>query len=128
MPEKKSAIMPRRAKPRTKPATPEAAMNPEMDASDGSAINTIACAHGAGVAETTSIGAGGDHGRAPTGEAGDARDAGHVEGFGHAHRRQDGRQAARQPRCPRARRTQEKDVGVRMPASRSALPQPVRLK
>jgi hypothetical protein len=65
----------------------------------------------------------GDQGRAPIGQAGDAMDPGGVEGCGHAHLRQDGGQAAGQPRCPRARRTQEKDVGVRTPALLSGLPE-----
>jgi hypothetical protein len=58
---------------------------------------------------------GGDGG-AVAGEAGDAMDTVGVEGFGQAHLLEDGRQAAGQPRCPRARRTREKDVGVRTPA------------
>jgi hypothetical protein len=64
-------------------------------------------------------GAAGDQGRAPVGEAGDAMHAGRFDGFGQAHLRQDGGQAARQPRSPRARRTHEEDVGVTTPASGS---------
>jgi hypothetical protein len=59
----------------------------------------------------------GDQGGAGAGEAGDAMNTGGFDGFGQAHRRQDGGQAARQHRCPRARRTPEEDVGARMPAS-----------
>jgi hypothetical protein len=72
-----------------------------MPFSDGFAINTIARAHWHGVAETTVKGPGGDDGCAPAGAAGDAIHTGGVEGFGHAHRRQDGGQAARQHRLPR---------------------------
>jgi hypothetical protein len=61
--------------------------------------------------------AGRDQRCAGTREAGDAVDPGGVEGFGQAPRREDGRQAAGQPRCPRARRTQEEHVLVRTPAS-----------
>jgi hypothetical protein len=38
-------------------------------------------------------------GRIPIGQAGDAVKARGLEGFGQRHRRQDGRQAAGQPRC-----------------------------
>jgi hypothetical protein len=61
-------------------------------------------------------GAAGDQGRAPTGEAGDAMHPGGIEGVGQAHRRLEGGQAARQPRCHRARRTQKEDVVVTTPA------------
>jgi hypothetical protein len=83
--------------------------------SNGFAITTIAHAHSEAVAEATARWPGGNDGRAPVGEAGDAREAGGVGGVGHAHRREDGRKAARQPRCPRPRRTQQEDVGVRTP-------------
>jgi hypothetical protein len=61
-----------------------------------------------------------DQRRAGAGEAGDAMDAGGLKGFGQDHGQQDGRQPPRQPRCPRPRRAQQQDVGVRTPASRSA--------
>jgi hypothetical protein len=64
---------------------------------------------------------GGDQGHAPVGEVGDAMNTGGVEGFGQGHRRQDGGDAAGQPRLPRPRRAQEEDVMVRTPASASAL-------
>ena len=43
-------------------------------------------------------------------------DTGGFDGFGQAHLREDGRQAAGQHRFPRARRTQEKEVMDTMPA------------
>jgi hypothetical protein len=50
--------------------------------SDGIVITTIARAHCDGIIETTAIGPGGDQGRAPAGEARDARDAYGTAGFG----------------------------------------------
>jgi hypothetical protein len=46
-------------------------------------------------------------GRAPAGAAGDTTDTGSVEGCGQAHRREDGREAARQHQLARARRPQK---------------------
>ena len=65
---------------------------------------------------------GGDEGGAPPGEAGDAVDAGGVDGLGQGHIGEDRRQAAGQPRCPRPGRPQEQDGGGRMPASFSSAP------
>jgi hypothetical protein len=50
---------------------------------------------------------GGDKGGAPHSEAGDAVDAGGVDGPGQGHLGEDRRQAPGQPRCPRPRRPQE---------------------
>ncbi len=47
-------------------------------------------------------GAGGDDGGTPTRQASDAMDAGGLQGFHQAHRRQDGGQAPRQPRRARS--------------------------
>jgi hypothetical protein len=69
---------------------------------------------------------GGDDGGAPPGEAGDAVDAGGVEGLGQGHVGEDRRQAAGQPRLPRPGRPQEQ-IMVRTPASPSALPSALRL-
>ena len=57
----------------------------------------------------------GHQGGAGAGEAGDAVDAGGVEGFGQAHRRQDGDEAAGQPRLPFPKWRQE-EVMVSTPA------------
>jgi hypothetical protein len=65
---------------------------------------------------------GGDEGGEPPGAAGDAMDAGGVEGLGQGQIGEDCRQASGQPRCPRPGRPQEQDVGVTMPASPSASP------
>jgi hypothetical protein len=54
--------------------------------------------------------AGGDHGGAPAGQAGDRMNARGLEGLGQGQRRQDGSEAARQRGVPRARRTQQEDV------------------
>jgi hypothetical protein len=58
---------------------------------------------------------GGDTGGLAACQAGDAVDAGGVEGFGQAHRRQDGDEAAGQPRLPHPRWRQE-EVMVSTPA------------
>jgi hypothetical protein len=58
----------------------------------------------------------GDHGGALAGEAGDAVEAGGLEGFGEAHRGQDGGEPARQPRRPHPRWTEEEDMMVTTPA------------
>ncbi len=44
-----------------------------------------------------------NHRRAIAGEAGDALEADGVEGFGEGHRRQDGKEATREPRRPSTR-------------------------
>jgi hypothetical protein len=56
--------------------------------SDGSVITTVASAHCDGGAETTAIGSVGDQGHVGAGKAGDARNAGGVEGLPVAHGRQ----------------------------------------
>ena len=58
----------------------------------------------------------GDQGGAGAGAAGDARDAGGVEGFGEGHRGQDGGQPAGQPRLPRSGWTQEEHILGTTPA------------
>jgi hypothetical protein len=89
--------------------------------SDGFVINTIARAHGDGVAETTAKWPGGDHGRAPTGETLNAMDARGVDGLRQGHIRQDGGEAARQHRLARPRWAEHEHVWVRTPAFASAL-------
>jgi hypothetical protein len=59
---------------------------------------------------------GGDDGAADASAAGDAVDAGGVEGLGQGHVGEDRRQAPGQHRFPRPRRPEEQDVGVRTPA------------
>jgi hypothetical protein len=71
--------------------------------SDGNVITTIASAHCHGGPETTAIAPGGDPRCTGAGAAGDAREARRLEGFGEAHRGQDGDQPARQPRLPHPR-------------------------
>ncbi len=55
----------------------------------------------------------GDEGGAPTGEAGDAMDAGGLQGFCQAHRRQDGGEAPSQPRPARPLGAQKQEMIVR---------------
>jgi hypothetical protein len=62
-----------------------------------------------------------DEGGAVPSEAGDAMDAAGVESLHPAHRWQDRREAASQPRCPRTRRTQEPEVMNTTPACAFAL-------
>jgi hypothetical protein len=61
-----------------------------------------------------------EHG-AGAGAACRARDTGSLEGFGQGHRRQDGDEAAGQPRCARARGAQQEAVMRITPASASFL-------
>ena len=63
-----------------------------------------------------------------SGGAGDALDARGLQLFGQAHGGQDGGEAARQPRRPRPRWTQEEHMMVKTPASPSALPKPPRVR
>ena len=59
--------------------------------------------------------------RAVTGEAGDTVDADGLDGFGQAHRRQDGGEPPRQHRLPHPRRAEEEDVVGTTPTSCSPL-------
>jgi hypothetical protein len=60
--------------------------------------------------------------RAGASAAGDAMDAGGVEGLGEGQRRQDGGQPASQPRGPHPRWTEEEDVVGSTPVLASASP------
>jgi hypothetical protein len=63
-----------------------------------------------------------DHRRAGAGEAGDALDAGGLQRFCPAHRRQKGGEATRQPRRARPWGAQQEGMMGRTPASRSPSP------
>src|SRR5262245_26029444 len=66
-----------------------------------------------------------DQGGAIAGEAGDAVEAGGLNGLGEGHRREDGGEPAGQPRLPRPRRAQEENVVGTTPAFGSvSLPTP----
>jgi hypothetical protein len=60
-------------------------------------------------------GAAGDQGRAPIGEPGDAMNPGRLKGFGEGHLRQDGGQAARQPRLPCPRGAEHQEIMLKTP-------------
>ena len=62
----------------------------------------------------------GDDGRAPAGEAGDARDTGGLPRCRQAHRRQEGGEAPRQPRFARARWSEHQEIMARTPVWPSA--------
>jgi hypothetical protein len=70
-------------------------------------------------------GARGDEGRVAAGQPGHTVDPRRLDGLSQGHLRQDGGEAARQPRCPRPRTTQHEEMMNTTPASRSAVPTPL---
>jgi hypothetical protein len=60
-------------------------------------------------------------------QAGDTVDPRGLDGLGEGHRRQDGGEPPGQHRLPRPGWAKQQDIMVRTPASRSALPRPLRI-
>jgi hypothetical protein len=71
--------------------------------------------------------AGRDHRRTGAGEAGDAVDTRGLKGLGQGHRRQHGGEPPGEHRLARPRGAEQEQIMVRTPASRLALPLPLRM-